>query len=381
MASLSLGIYAHWQKPGAAASLKALVHELNEHDINVLLEEHAAELVARPGYSLDELYRRVDLFVALGGDGTLLRLVRDLRGKMNPVMGINFGSPGFLPCVGGPEFAVRARSLGMGDYRVDERTLLEASIERKGKTIYSQIGLNDVVVTRGERSRLVRLNLFIDQTHLTEYNADGLIMATSTGSTAYSLSAGGPIVMPHSGVFVVTPICPHVLTNRSVIVSNKSTIRLVPSSGEQQLSVSVDGQESMQLSSNDAVTVRPAEEKLPLLLPKHLTFADILGAKLRWSGRDRKSTRLNSSHLRISYAVFCLKKKKKKRATRRATQRETRASVVHTCVLACISTQCYTCVASYIFVTFLFLSLFFFFFNIPAPPEIPPFSLNRPFFD
>jgi NAD+ kinase len=283
MSSLSLGIYAHWQKIGAAASLRALLHELSSHQVEVLVEERAAKLVGQPGYSLDELYHRVALFVALGGDGTLLRLVRDLRGRMKPVMGINFGSLGFLTCFGGPEYAVAAKALAMGDYRVDERTMLEASIERKGQAIYSQIGLNDVVVTR-ERSRLVRLNLFIDQTHLTEYNADGLIIATSTGSTAYSLSAGGPIVMPNSGVFVVTPICPHVLTNRSVIVSNKSTIRLVPSSGEQQLSVSVDGQESMQLSSNDAVIVRPSEEKLPLLLPKHLTFADILGAKLRWSG-------------------------------------------------------------------------------------------------
>jgi NAD+ kinase len=284
MSSLSLGIYAHWQKIGAAACLRDLLEELSSHHIEVLVEEKAAKLVDQPGHSLVELYRRVDLFVALGGDGTLLRLVRDLRGRMKPVMGINFGSLGFLTCFGGPEYAVAAKALAMGDYRVDERTLLEASIERKGKAIYSQIGLNDVVVTRGERSRLVRLNLYIDQTHLTEYNADGLIIATSTGSTAYSLSAGGPIVMPNSGVFVVTPICPHVLTNRSVIVSNKSTIRLLPSSGEQQLSMSVDGQESMQLSSEDTVTVRPADEKLPLLLPKNLTFADILGAKLRWSG-------------------------------------------------------------------------------------------------
>jgi NAD+ kinase len=284
MSSLSLGIYAHWRKSGAAASLKALLHELFLHNIRVLVEEKAGKLVGLPGHSLDELYHEVDLFVALGGDGTLLRLVRDLRGRMKPIMGINFGSLGFLTCFGGPEYAVAAKALAMGDYRVDERTMLEASIERKGKPIYSQIGLNDVVVTRGERSRLVRLNLFIDQIHLTEYNADGLIIGTSTGSTAYSLSAGGPIVMPNSGVFVVTPICPHVLTNRSVIVSNKSTIRLLPSSGKQQLLASVDGQESMQLYPNDAVTVRPAEGKLPLLLPKNLTFADILGTKLRWSG-------------------------------------------------------------------------------------------------
>ena len=284
MSSLSLGIYTHWRKLGAAASLKALLDELFLHEIRVLIEEKAAKLVGLPGHSLDEMYQEVDLFVALGGDGTLLRLVRDLRGRMKPIMGINFGSLGFLTCFGGPEYAVAAKALATGDYRVDERTMLAASIERKGKPIYSQIGLNDVVVTRGERSRLIRLNLFIDQIHLTEYNADGLIIATPTGSTAYSLSAGGPIVMPNSGVFLVTPICPHVLTNRSVIVSNKSTIRLLPSSGEQQLLASVDGQELMQLHPHDAVTVRPAEGKLPLLLPKNLTFADILGAKLSWSG-------------------------------------------------------------------------------------------------
>src|SRR6202790_5247191 len=121
--------------------------------------------------------------------------------------------------------------------------MLEASIERKGKTIYSQIGLNDVVVTRSERSRLVRLELFIDQTHLTEYNADGLIVATSTGSTAYSLSAGGPIVMPNSGVFVVTPICPHVLTNRSVIVREESVIEIEVSDQDDPVYLAVDGRD------------------------------------------------------------------------------------------------------------------------------------------
>ena len=137
MSSLTLGIYAHWRKSGAAASLNALLRELTSHQIDVLVEEKAAKLIGREGHSLDELYQRVDLFVALGGDGTLLRLVRDLRGKMKPVMGINFGSLGFLTCFAGPEYAIAAKALAAGDYRVDERTMLEASIERKGKTIYS----------------------------------------------------------------------------------------------------------------------------------------------------------------------------------------------------------------------------------------------------
>jgi NAD+ kinase len=284
MSSLSLGIYAHWRKSEAAASLKALLVELRQYAIQIFLEENAAKLVGEAGEPLEEVLAHVDLFVALGGDGTLLRLVRDLHGKMKPVMGINFGSLGFLTCFGGPEYAVAAKALATGDYRIDKRTLLQGSIERKGKTIFSHLGLNDVVVTRGERSRLIRVDVFIDEKHLTEYNADGLVIATSTGSTAYSLSAGGPIVMPESAVFVVTPICPHVLTNRSVIVPHPLTIRLRPSRRGQHLSVSIDGQEPIPLQSDDVVVVQAARAKLPLLLPKNLTFADILGTKLRWSG-------------------------------------------------------------------------------------------------
>jgi NAD+ kinase len=284
MSSLSLGIYAHWRKPGAETSLKALLNALRLYSIDVVLEENAANLVGEPGEPLDKVVSRVDLLVALGGDGTLLRLVRDLQGKRKPVMGINFGSLGFLTCFGGPEYAEAAKALATGDYRVDERTLLQGSIERKGKTIFSNLGLNDLVVTRGERSRLIRVDVFIGETHLTEYNADGLVIATSTGSTAYSLSAGGPIVVPGSAVFVVTPICPHVLTNRSVIVPQSSTLWLKSRIPAQRLSISIDGQESIHLQPGDVVAVRAAREKLPLLLPKNLTFADILGTKLRWSG-------------------------------------------------------------------------------------------------
>jgi len=284
MSSVSLGIYAHWRKPGAETCLKALLNALRLYSIDVVLEENAAKLVGEPGEPLDKVVSRVDLLVALGGDGTLLRLVRDLQGKRKPVMGINFGSLGFLTCFGGPEYAEAAKALATGDYRVDERTLLQGSIERKGKTIFSNLGLNDLVVTRGERSRLIRVDVFIGETHLTEYNADGLVIATSTGSTAYSLSAGGPIVVPGSAVFVVTPICPHVLTNRSVIVPQSSTIWLKSSIPAQRLSISIDGQESVHLQPGDVVSVRAAREKLPLLLPKNLTFADILGTKLRWSG-------------------------------------------------------------------------------------------------
>jgi NAD+ kinase len=201
-------------------------------------------------------------------------------------MGINFGSLGFLTGFGGPSFAEAAKALASGDYRVEERTMLEANVRGLRGEVISRVGLNDVVVSRGDRSRLVQIEVSIDQVCLTEYNADGLIVATSTGSTAYSLSAGGPIVIPNSGVFVVTPICPHVLTNRSVVVSNRSTIRLKAShrSVAQPVSMSIDGQEPVHFNIGDEVTVKAADVTLPLVLPSNFTFAGVLRAKLGWSG-------------------------------------------------------------------------------------------------
>jgi NAD+ kinase len=284
MASLTLGVYAHWRKPGAAESLKELCNALAQEGINVLLEANTAELVGEKGQTLEWLRSQVDLFVALGGDGTLLRLVRDLHGGWKPIVGINFGSLGFLTAFGGPGFSEVASSLANGNYRIEQRTLLQVTIERDRKPIITALGLNDIVVNRGERSRLVQIAVTIDESFLTEYNADGLIIATATGSTAYSLSAGGPIVAPNSGVFVITPICPHVLTNRSVIVANSSAIHLEASHGDQAVFLSVDGQESTQFHSGDCVTVRKASVPLPLVFPKHLSFADVLRSKLRWSG-------------------------------------------------------------------------------------------------
>ncbi|HEX3444667.1 MAG TPA: NAD(+)/NADH kinase [Chthoniobacterales bacterium] len=284
MASLTLGVYAHWRKPGAAESVRELGHALAKEGINVLLEANTAELVGEKGQTLEWLRSQVDLFVALGGDGTLLRLVRDLHGGWKPIVGVNFGSLGFLTAFGGPGFSEVASSLAEGNYRVEERTLLQTTIERDRKPVITALGLNDIVVSRGERSRLVQIAVTIDDSFLTEYNADGLIIATATGSTAYSLSAGGPIVAPNSSVFVITPICPHVLTNRSVIVAESSVIHLKPSRGDQPVFLSVDGQESTQFHPGDCVAVRKASVPLPLVFPKHLGFADVLRSKLRWSG-------------------------------------------------------------------------------------------------
>ncbi len=285
MPLLNVGVYAHWRKPGVAEVLRALLGSLAACGHHAWVEEHSAALVSVDGHPLETLAKCVDVFIVLGGDGTLLRLVRDLRGQVRPIMGINLGTLGFLTCFNGREFERAVHALRDGSYRVDERTLLETCLIRQsGETARRLSGLNDVVVTRGERSRLVQVAVEIDGTVLSEYNADGLIVATSTGSTAYSLSAGGPIVMPNSGVLVVTPICPHVLTNRSVVVSNHSILTIRAARSEQTLLLSVDGQGAEEIAPGDHVRIAAADHKVPLLFPKHLAFADILRSKLRWSG-------------------------------------------------------------------------------------------------
>jgi NAD+ kinase len=286
MSPLSVGVYVHWRKTGAIDSLKALLSALDAVGMRALVEEHAARCISVKGYPLETVAAESDLIIVLGGDGTILRLIRDLRGDVRPIMGINFGTLGFLTAFSGPGFHEALKAVQEGNYRVDERTLLEVSVIREDEVVLRQLGLNDVVLTRGERSRLVQVEVQIDGELLSEYNADGLIVATSTGSTAYSLSAGGPIVMPRSGVLVVTPICPHALTNRSVVVSNRSLITVRASRGEFPLMLSVDGQDSGQVMPSDLVKVAAGDRRVPLLFPRHFTFADILRSKLRWSGSN-----------------------------------------------------------------------------------------------
>jgi NAD+ kinase len=286
MAGITIGIYAHWRKEGAGESLQRLRKALEEKGCQVIVEEQAAQSIGETGVPIEQLSEYAEILISLGGDGTLLRLVRDLRGKVCPIASVNFGRLGFLSGFSGPDFSGVAEALVENDYLVDLRTMLVARLEKGGEILYERVGLNDVVVSRGERSRLVQVVLRIDGHLFTEYNADGLIVATSTGSTAYSLSAGGPIVVPRSGVFVVTPICPHVLTNRSVVVSNRSIIELQTSlsQSEQPVQLSVDGQESVDFHHDQHLTVRAAMEKVPLLFRNDLSFAEILRSKLRWSG-------------------------------------------------------------------------------------------------
>jgi NAD+ kinase len=285
MSSKLIGIIAHTGKPGAAALVKTLRKEFRKRGARVSLESKTASIVgAADGVSTRHLGETCDMVVVLGGDGSILRVVHELRENIKPVFGINIGSLGFLTCVNSSAYLKAVDSILAGNYVLTQRTLLEVDVERKGRVIRHHTGLNDVVVSRGECSRLIKLTARIDGSVLTEYNADGLIVATPTGSTAYSLSAGGPISMPDSGIFVVTPICPHVLTNRTVIVSDRSVIEVSPSPDHEIVFVAVDGQEPIPIKSADVIRIRKAPHHLPLAMLPEMSFSEVLRQKLKWSG-------------------------------------------------------------------------------------------------
>jgi len=280
-----IGLIAHVGKPGAAALVKTLRKEFAKRGAKLMLEKKTAALIGRDdGFSTRHLGEECDLLVVLGGDGSILQVVLDLREKIKPIFGINIGSLGFLTCVNSSAYLKAVRSIMAGDYVLSRRTLLQVEIGRNGKNIKFHTGLNDVVISRGERSRLIKLQTRIDGSVLTEYNADGLIVSTPTGSTAYSLSAGGPILMPDSGVFVVTPICPHVLTNRTVIVSDCSEIEVSPCPDQDLVFLAVDGQDPVAIKHGDIIRIRKAGYDLPLAMLREMSFSEVLRQKLKWSG-------------------------------------------------------------------------------------------------
>jgi NAD+ kinase len=209
-----------------------------------------------------------------------------LAATIRPILGVNIGSLGFLTCAGLSEIQRAVESIVRKDFILSPRNLLVAAITASSGQEERLHGLNDVVISRGERSQLVKIQVQIDGAELTHYNADGLIIATPTGSTAYSLAAGGPILMPDSGAFVITPICPHVLTNRSTVVSDRSVIGVRLFVPKQKVFVSVDGRSSRAMKVGDILRISKSNRKLPLVMLPERSFPEVLRQKLKWSGSN-----------------------------------------------------------------------------------------------
>ncbi len=279
-----IGLIANDSKTRARALLQSLVRDFTGQGIQLHFDHRSCRLLgAEGGLTEQELAETCELLIVLGGDGTILQVLHALGAKLRPLFGINLGSLGFLTTAAAAEHSRAVEAIVSRQYSLSERTLLQVEILREGRPILWRIALNDAVASRGELSRLMRLAVKIGDNPLTEYNADGLIVATPTGSTAYSLSAGGPIVAPDSGVFVVNPICPHVLTNRAVIVSDDNPIEIAPvRSGGTFLTI--DGQSAQQVQEDETIRITKAPFRLQLVSLPGVSYFDVLRQKLKWSG-------------------------------------------------------------------------------------------------
>lgn len=289
MRTKTIGLVAHTGKPGVAELVHQVTHEFRRRSVEVMAENETAALAnqkEKGAGTVAEIARRSDLIVVLGGDGTILSVVGLAGESLKPIFGINVGSLGFLTCVNSSAYRDAVDAIASDRISYSERALLTVELRDGEKTLNSMTGLNDAVVSRGDLSRLIRLRAKVDGEPLTEFNADGLIVATPTGSTAYSLSAGGPILAPESGVFVITPICPHVLTNRSVIVSDSSTIEITSGTSEYPAFLSVDGHDGVRVPANAQIAIRRAKTSLQLAFLPDVSFFGVLRQKLKWTGSN-----------------------------------------------------------------------------------------------
>jgi NAD+ kinase len=280
----TVGLVAKYEEPKAAEMVGWLVPWLKEKKKRVLVEAGLFKGGAHP-CSKKEMVKRADLIVVLGGDGTLLSVARLVERPKVPILGVNLGGLGFMTEVAVDELeSVLERTLA-GDFAVERRMTLEVRVERKRANPKKFRVLNDAVIAKGARSRIIDLEAYVGKEYLCTYRADGLIISTPTGSTAYSLAAGGPILYPSLGAIVLSPICPHTLTNRPIVVSSKSTIRVVVRSGGNTVFLSPDGQQGVVLKDGDIVEARDYGVPVSLVKAPSRGYFEILRDKLKWGER------------------------------------------------------------------------------------------------
>ena len=229
------------------------------------------------------LSRKVDLLLVFGGDGTMLRVAREIAGSRTPMLGINIGGLGFLTAVPSGELRKALQRVWRGEFQFESRSLIQASGSSNGRAI-DHAAFNDIVISRGIASRLIELDVCVDGEPLTRYRCDGLIVSSPTGSTAYSLAAGGAVVFPTAEVLAITPICPHTLSNRSLIVPLSARIDVAVMNPKPATVLSSDGQIVSELAAGDTITVRRGRRSVRLMHLAGSSFCETLRRKLHWRG-------------------------------------------------------------------------------------------------
>ena len=281
-----IGLIANLDKPACAGIVRHAARLIRRSGREVLCDAGTARFAGLKAAALPDmaaLASKADLLVVFGGDGTMLHTARQIAGSQTPMLGVNIGGLGFLTAVPSDKIAAALKIVWRGEFKFESRALIEATGRCRGKII-RETALNDIVISRGAVSRLIALDVSVDGEPITRYRCDGLIISSPTGSTAYSLAAGGAIVLPTAEVFALTPICPHALSNRSIILPLSSAIRVKPVGPLPPTILSADGQVVAELDAGDEVTIRRSRRAVRLIHLADSSFLEALRRKLHWRG-------------------------------------------------------------------------------------------------
>jgi NAD+ kinase len=283
----SAGIVCKPIREVVSSMVPPLVQWLRERKIDVFVDEETAECVdpSAPVVPRNALAERIDLLIVLGGDGTLLSATRALGGQKVPILAVNLGGLGFLTSVTREELYPVLERVLAGEHQTSERMMLSAEILRNGDTAVRQVALNDAVINKAALARMLDFDVYVDRAQVGRYRADGLIVATPTGSTAYSLAAGGPVVHPQLDAFVITPICPHMLTNRPLVVPDTARVEVDIAAAEEPVYLTLDGQVGFKLEPRDRVAITKSPNKVAFVQSPQKTYFEVLRSKLRWGER------------------------------------------------------------------------------------------------
>jgi NAD+ kinase len=275
-------------KPGSSAALQLvpeLLKWLADRHLSARYDNQTAQYVGRTdGLARDDVPDGTQLVIVLGGDGTLLSAARAIAGREIPIFPVNVGGLGFLTAITVEELYPELERALRNEHRIAARRMLSCHLERNDKVIAEYEALNDVVLTKAALARMIDLETHVDSHFVCTYKADGLIVSTPTGSTAYSLSAGGPIIFPSVDALCITPICPHTLTNRPVLVPGSSNIHVISLSQDSTF-LTIDGQIGEPVQYRDTIFCRASEHSVHLIRPPRMLFFDVLRAKLKWGER------------------------------------------------------------------------------------------------
>ena len=280
----TIGVISRPRRSNLFAMVPPLLQWLEARGLRVLYDEETASALPNPtkGHTREQLADQSQILLVLGGDGTLLAAARVAASRCIPILPINMGSLGFLTSFTVEELYPALEETLAGRSSMSERVMLQVELLRGETVLDRQHVLNDAVVNKSALARMIELELSIDGDFVCRYRADGLVLATPTGSTAYSLSAGGPIVHPSVEAFIITPICPHTLSDRPIVVDDKCCVELSVAGPAESVYLTLDGQKGIPMQSGDKVRIVRAEERLKLIQPKRKSYYEILRSKLKW---------------------------------------------------------------------------------------------------